>query len=80
MGFSGDQVWDAYRAGELLSIRRYCETDALNTYLVYLRFELLRAHFTREQYTEEIERVKGLLRAGKEPHHTQFLQAWEAGA
>src|SRR5262249_61028542 len=32
MGFSGDQVWDAYRAGNLAAIRRYCETDGLNTY------------------------------------------------
>ena len=28
--------------GELARIRHYCETDVLNTYLVYLRFELMR--------------------------------------
>jgi predicted PolB exonuclease-like 3'-5' exonuclease len=78
MGFSGDQVWDAYRAGNLVGIRRYCETDVLNTYLIYLRFELLRANLTRERYAEEVERVKVLLRAGKEPHFAEFLQAWGA--
>ena len=28
--------------GGLKRIRDYCETDVLNTYLIYLRFELLR--------------------------------------
>ncbi len=79
MGFDGSQVWDAYQAGNLLGIRRYCETDVLNTYLIYLRFELMRGRFTRERHAEEVERVKALLRAGKEdqPHFAEFLQAWE---
>jgi len=77
LGLSGGEVWDAYCRGDLLGIRRYCETDVLNTYLIYLRFELLRGRFTRERYAEEVERVKSMLRAGKEPHHTEFLSAWE---
>jgi 3'-5' exonuclease len=80
MGFSGAQVWDAYRAGNLVGIRQYCETDVLNTYLIYLRFELMRGRFTRERYAEEVERVKALLRAGKEPHWAEFMQAWERTA
>ncbi len=78
LGFSGAQVWDAYVAGDLARIRQYCETDVLNTYLIYLRFELMRARFTRERYAEEVARVKELLRAGKEPHLLEFLGAWEA--
>jgi hypothetical protein len=80
LGFSGAQVWDAYLEGKLAGIRRYCETDVLNTYLVYLRFELMRARLTRESHAEEVERVKALLRAGKEPHFAEFLQVWESGA
>jgi predicted PolB exonuclease-like 3'-5' exonuclease len=80
LGFSGAQVWDAYLAGNLPDIRHYCETDVLNTYLVYLRFELMRGRFTRERYAEEVERVKSLLRVGKEPHLAEFLRAWEAQA
>jgi 3'-5' exonuclease len=79
LGFSGAQVWDAYREGNLLGIRHYCETDVLNTYLVYLRFELLRGRLTRERHAEELERVKELLRAGREPHFAQFLRVWEGG-
>ncbi len=82
LGFSGAQVWDAYLEGNLPGIRRYCETDVLNTYLVYLRFELLRGRLTRERHAEEVERVKALLRAGagKEPHFAEFLRVWEGDA
>jgi predicted PolB exonuclease-like 3'-5' exonuclease len=82
LGFSGDKVWDAWLAGNLVGIRQYCETDVLNTYLVYLRFEMMRGRFTRERYAEEVERVKALLRAGaaKEPHFAEFLRAWETTA
>jgi predicted PolB exonuclease-like 3'-5' exonuclease len=78
LGFSGAQVWDAWLAGNIIGIRQYCETDVLNTYLIYLRFQMMRGQFTRERYAEEIERVKAMLRAGKEPHHAEFLRAWEA--
>jgi hypothetical protein len=80
LGFSGDKVWDAWLAGNLVGIRQYCETDVLNTYLIYLRFEMMRGHCTRERYAEEVERVKVLLRAGKEPHFVEFLRAWETTA
>jgi 3'-5' exonuclease len=77
LGFSGAQVWDAFLAGEIARIRQYCETDVLNTYLVYLRFELMRGKFSRERYADEIERVKACLRSGSEPHFAEFLRAWE---
>jgi hypothetical protein len=48
----------------------------LNTYLIFLRFELLRGRLSRERYAEEVERVKSLLRSGQEPHFAQFLSAW----
>lgn len=76
LGFGGDQVWDAYQRGDTLGIRRYCETDVLNTYLIYLRFELLRGRLTPEAYREEIARVRAHLGASTEPHLTQFLAAW----
>jgi predicted PolB exonuclease-like 3'-5' exonuclease len=80
LGFDGSQVWDAFQAGDLQGIRRYCETDVLNTWLVYLRFEQLRGRLSPPQHAEEIELVKQLLRAGKEPHYAQFLAAWESTA
>ncbi len=41
LGFDGSQVWDAFQGGDLAGIRAYCETDVLNTWLVWLRFALL---------------------------------------
>ena len=76
LGFGGDQVWDAYQRGDTVGIRRYCETDVLNTYLIYLRFERLRGRLTPEGYRAEIERVRAHLGASGEPHHAQFLAAW----
>jgi len=80
LGFSGDQVWDAYLNGKLLEVRRYCETDVLNTYLIYLRFQLLRGQIDSVGLAAEVERVRALLCASSEPHHAQFLKAWDAMA
>jgi predicted PolB exonuclease-like 3'-5' exonuclease len=80
LGFSGAQVWQAWLGGEVVRVRQYCETDVLNTYLIYLRFELMRGRLSRERHAEEVERVKILLRASSEPHLREFLTAWEARA
>jgi len=77
LGFSGDRVWDAYRDGQIQAVRRYCETDALNTYLIYLRFQHLRGRLMSQALEQEFERLKALLRSAAEPHFAEFLQAWE---
>jgi 3'-5' exonuclease len=79
LGFEGSQVWDAWQAGDLAGIRRYCETDVLNTWLIYLRFAQLRGQLSREQHDEELARVKSYLSASKEPHLAEFLRAWQDG-
>jgi predicted PolB exonuclease-like 3'-5' exonuclease len=78
LGFSGAQVWHEHLAGNDVGIRRYCETDVLNTYLIYLRFELMRGELTREGYAEELERVRTLLKSSTEPHNAEFLRVWDA--
>jgi predicted PolB exonuclease-like 3'-5' exonuclease len=71
-------VWDTYLAGGLADVRRYCETDVLNTFLIYLRFQFLRGRIDRTELDAELERVRALLRASTEPHLGEFLRAWEA--
>jgi hypothetical protein len=78
LGFSGDQVWDAYLGGRLAQVRQYCETDVLNTYLIYLRFQYLRGRYDQAGLAAELERVRALLRASSEPQHAAFLQAWDS--
>lgn len=77
MGKSGAQVWEQYLEGRIEDIRHYCETDALNTYLVYLRFELIRGNLDEEGYRLETERVRRTLRESGQPHLTRFLEAWQ---
>jgi predicted PolB exonuclease-like 3'-5' exonuclease len=73
MGMDGSKVWQAYHAGEIASIRNYCETDVLNTYCVYLRFELMRGVLDLNQYQKEIERLKSYLAEEEKSHLTEFL-------
>jgi len=77
LGMSGEQVWENYRAGDLEGIRNYCETDVLNTYLIYLRFQLIRGLLGPAQYEEEIVRIRGYLAEQTKPHFAQFLAAWQ---
>jgi predicted PolB exonuclease-like 3'-5' exonuclease len=76
LGMSGAAVWEHYLAGDLAGIRDYCETDVLNTFLVYLRFELLRGRLSRERYDEECALLRDYLGRAAQPHFAQFLQAW----
>jgi len=77
MGMSGAKVWDNYVAGELEQIRDYCETDVLNTYLVYLRFELIRGRLTMANYQQRCQQVRSHLQDSEKPHLLEFEQAWE---
>jgi len=77
MGMSGARVWDAYQAGEIEGIRNYCETDVLNTYLVYLRFELMRGHLTETAYQRELDLLRSTLGADARAHIVEFLGHWQ---
>ncbi|WP_424191825.1 3'-5' exonuclease [Ampullimonas aquatilis] len=81
LGMDGSKVWDAYQAGELATIRNYCETDVLNTYLVYCRFQLMRGGFSRIEYDQEIALVRATLEqdcaTGTAPHLQEYLSAWQ---
>ncbi|KTD48245.1 3'-5' exonuclease [Legionella quinlivanii] len=75
MGMSGSKVWEQYQAGQLKSIRDYCETDVLNTYCVYLRFELIRGSLTQQEYENAIVTLKTYLAGENERMHCQeFLR------
>jgi predicted PolB exonuclease-like 3'-5' exonuclease len=80
LGLEGSQVWDAWQGGDLAGIRGYCESDVLNTWLIYLRFALLRGQLSREQHAEELARVRSYLAAAREPHFAAFLGAWQDGS
>jgi len=72
----GSKVWDAWLDGDVAGIRNYCETDVLNTYLVYLRYELIRGNLDQQEYQQECQLVRDELEKEDKPHLTEFLNAW----
>ncbi len=58
---NGSQVWDHYQAGNINGIRNYCEIDVLNTYLVYLRYQLMRGEINHEALEKEFNLLREVL-------------------
>ncbi|MDE2148414.1 MAG: 3'-5' exonuclease [Gammaproteobacteria bacterium] len=79
LGMDGSQVADAVRAGRLAAVRAYCETDALNTYLLFLRFQRLRGLLDADAWLAEEARVRAFVAAGGAPHWVEFARAWGEG-
>lgn len=80
MGMDGGQVWPTFLAGGLDKIRQYCETDVLNTYLVWLRFQQMRGQLDAAQLTTELSMVEAALSASEQPHLLEFLAQWQAAS
>ncbi len=78
LGMSGDKVWQCWLDGGIDDIRDYCETDVLNTYLVYLRFEFMRGNLDETSLEREFELVRATLGTMDQPHLNEFLAAWSA--
>ena len=67
-----------YDAGKIKAIRDYCETDVLNTYLVYLRFMLHRDDLTKDGYNKAITDVLSYIDTVKaeRTHFAEFFEEW----
>ena len=78
LGMDGSAVYPAYLDGKLDDIRRYCETDVMNTYLLYCRFQKMRGGLLDKEYEQEITLVKDTLAqlAPQETHWEEYLRAW----
>ncbi len=78
LGMDGSKVWDSFRAGDIEGIRNYCETDVLNTYLVYLRFQKIRGQLGEKEYADSTQRVRIALEQEGRPHLDEFLENWKS--
>ncbi|MGC8507997.1 MAG: 3'-5' exonuclease [Thiomonas sp.] len=78
LGMDGSKVYEAWRAGQTDDIRRYCETDVMNTYLLYCRYQLMRGGLSVNEYADEIQVVRETLGtlAAHEAHWQEYLAAW----
>jgi predicted PolB exonuclease-like 3'-5' exonuclease len=64
--------------GRVQEVRDYCETDVLNTYLVYLRHQMHTGILSVENYNRCIADVISMIETTKEdqPNRGEFLKAW----
>jgi predicted PolB exonuclease-like 3'-5' exonuclease len=72
---SGAEVEKYYRDGHIRQIAEYCESDVLNTYWVWLRYELFRGRLSEPEFqageTNLIEFVKA--RGNTKPHLADLM-------
>ncbi|MDR1228779.1 MAG: 3'-5' exonuclease [Azoarcus sp.] len=78
LGMDGSAVWTAWQAGRIAEIRDYCETDVVNTGLVYLRFLKMRGLLDQAGWAREVAMVRTTLEKIDAPHWREFLAAWKA--
>jgi hypothetical protein len=76
IGIGGAKVWETWLAGEHARIRDYCEADTANTYLLFLRYQLLRGVYSKDVYQKEIAALKTHLQEQDKPHWREFLKLW----
>ncbi|AQW81736.1 3'-5' exonuclease [Campylobacter pinnipediorum] len=57
----GDQVLQLYYENEIFKINEYCESDVLNTYWLFLKFELLQGHVTLDDYAHFLNTMSNFL-------------------
>lgn len=77
LGMSGAAVWQAYCDGDIAGIRNYCETDVLNTYLVYLRWQLVSGAISEPTYDRYCDNLQKWLLAQEKLHFNEFVNVWQ---
>jgi predicted PolB exonuclease-like 3'-5' exonuclease len=58
LGEDGSKVWQSFLEGRGESVRAYCETDVVNTYLLFGRFRLIRGEWSEKFYQDELQLVR----------------------
>ncbi len=77
IGLHGSAVWDTFRDGGMERIRSYCEVDTANTYLLYLRYQLLRGTTGLDEFRRECGVLRAALEKLGQPHWAEFLERWK---
>lgn len=74
IGLHGSEVYPAYLEGKIQEICDYCESDVLNTHLIYLRFLWCKGHLSPQQYKNTIEQLEEyILKNPSKTHWQSFL-------
>lgn len=77
-GIDGSQITKLYDENNLATIRNYCETDVLNTYLLYCRFMHHCGKIRSTSYNKIIEDLTDFIKENKnkKAYLSEFLDAW----
>ncbi|WP_169764641.1 3'-5' exonuclease [Campylobacter mucosalis] len=71
---SGDQVLELFYESKLEKINEYCESDVLNTYWLFLKYELLRGNITFADYATFLGTMSDYL--VKNCHHRGYTSVF----
>lgn len=77
IGTDGSQVTSLYDSGKTQEIRDYCETDVINTYLIYLKLMQHQGRITTESYNKNIDDLLLYLGSSQKNHLLKFKEEWE---
>jgi 3'-5' exonuclease len=78
IGLHGSEVYPSYLKGELQKICDYCESDVLNTHLVYLRYLWSKGVFSVHQYQNWLTSIEEyILKHNNKIHWHAFLDYLE---
>jgi hypothetical protein len=79
LGVDGSQVTQMFDDGKLQEIRDYCETDVINTYLLYLVYQHHNGTLSKDSLFKCKENLREFLeeRSKEKKHFKEFLEAWE---
>ena len=73
-GVSGYYIPEYVKNQQWLKLTSYCEGDVLNTWLIYLRWSLLKGQILAEDYRLWIQASIHYLQG--QPQQAEFLQVW----
>lgn len=77
-GESGYHVPEYVKTQQWLKLTSYCEGDVLNTWLIYIRWLLLKGQLNTEDHRLWVQSTIQYLQL--QPQHTEFLHVWRETA
>ena len=70
---TGNAVWDLYLEKKIDEVVRYCESDALNTYLIHVQHQLSMGVINEQELNTKKDTLKKFLASQDNPH-SEFIQ------
>ena len=79
-GVDGSMVQEYFDQGRLQEIRDYCETDVINTFLLYLSYQHHTGSMSKESFFKSKQSLVEFLEKNgeKRPYLLEFLREWRA--